>query len=805
MSRRNRRYVLGLTFVVLVAVAGALIYKFLVYQKAGLDGLPNEPQASVVITMPHAYSQAPQGMAIPVSVSANGVQPLTSTELWVNGKLMGVQAAPPTGQLMFDTTFLWFSGASGEFSLVASSTDIKGVTSFSPAVLIKILPHVDAQGANNQAAFDAGAAMVLPAVPGGAGGGGLPPVSPPGPNEKSGPAQAGSPSLSDWITNLTDSQPPKAPELALTVKGCAVTLSIHDLSNNEEGFQVFRSTDHSPAWQQIKTLNSQSALDWITTEDTLQGAVQASYYVAAVNKLGQAKSNLATASFSAADCPPVPGDQQALSVDPVSFSTDIPVDQAYCYESVNNASWGRWPETGFFLPGTDGFNMQKYKQAFAVNGLDGKPILKTFDLRLECWGWAGGSLMFLGEAHFSNDVSNLRPQVEARGANFVLKFNFGLGTGMFPGGNFDTPIPLKSGQMPYIFAFLSYDPKACEENLPSKDQNFIGGLFYCHPIGGYQTVGTKNPQPFLIWAVSDSMCPNGQGADCKFLPQIKAMAQTVGANLYFNINIDENDGFPHNVISPISQTAYVIPPTQTPGQLCFGENALMVSLVFEDISNGKDNAISSLNSNVVKVPCYLNPNIPVKVDVSFYQLDLSNVNDGESAPQALELYGFFNANSSDGSHGSLEAQYYPNTGCPNDNFGGFSSNGTINCWKLPDGNFRLGPVFDQPGNDTPIGTLPLCVSEAGNCLNQNGTMYFPYINNNNTIHLTVGDGDNISLAVMLTDYDSASADDPACFAVITTAGKSLVDWSNTDDNYVLHQDDNGNAACNVNVQIYTVP
>jgi hypothetical protein len=85
---------------------------------------------------------------------------------------------------------------------------------------------------------------------------------------------------------------PAAPELAVSADGCNVKLDIHDLSENEEGFGLYRQISNSPEWVHVADLASHSGKGWIETQDSnLSGGI--AYYVDAFNSKGQTSSNLA--------------------------------------------------------------------------------------------------------------------------------------------------------------------------------------------------------------------------------------------------------------------------------------------------------------------------------------------------------------------------------------------------------------------------------------------------------------------------------------------------------------------------------
>ncbi len=768
--------------VLAVILAGILLYKFYEYKNAGLNGLLNAPQAIVAITVPQPYSSASVQSPLPVNVVASGYQPLTSIELWVNGVLLGVQASPPAGLFNFKTSFLWTPGAAGEYSLVARVLDSHGDSTVSPAVMVKITPFLSPEGA--EVAFEGGPSSVVPAAPNG-----FPVVGSPGANESVGGAGVGAPSLGDWLLNLTNKEVPQAPELAITVQDCAVTLNLHDLSDNEEGFQVFRSLNNSPAWVEIASLNSQSAMDWITYQDELDGGNQATYYVAAVNGAGQAKSNLAAANIDPASCPPADPGPQFLMFEPLSFTVDLPVDKAYCYQSLGGLYWQRWPSTGFFIPSSDGdggLEVQGKGMVFVLNDLDGEPINETQALFLECWGWTGGNLEFLGDLQIANqDLFDLGQHEEEGG---IFTFIHTADIGIYdPYSQYKLWTQPEGAQLPFIWLLLTYDQTKCVDHLPADAQNFLGGLLFCSPWPGYTLGhGTANPQPYLIWVVSTEKCPAGEGADCRFLDSIDSAYQNGSA-------VFEVLGELHGDYEGLGLLNYV-PFTRT-SDVANTASYPCTSIEYTVAIKIMPEYIYGPASNKVSIPC-TGPlsGEQVGLDVTFTNLSLSNIDDGESAPEDLELYGLFEALSSDGSFGTLDLATWNAVDCdhPEVFSGGLNSGGAITYCPVEYGN----------GNHS-IADMYLC-TQPHVC--DDSTVAENFLTDNNTIHLTVGEGDQILLQVMLMDWDSASANEVACFALLTTESKTLQQWENTVGQvFTLSQAFNGDAACNVTASVSVAP
>jgi len=774
----------GVAALLAVAAVGLLVYKFYEYGNAGLNGLQNAPQTNVAIIAPQPYSSASVQSPLPVNVSASGYQPLTSIELWVNGVLMGIQAAPPEGLFNFNTAFLWTPGAAGEYSLVARALDSNGDSAVSPAVMVKITPFLAPEGA--EVAFEEGPPSVLPAAPSGAPSAGLP-----GANESVGDAGVGAPSVSDWMVNLMNKEAPQAPELAITVQGCSVNLNLHDLSDNEEGFQVFRSLNNSPAWAEIASLNSQSALDWITYQDELAGGNQAVYYVVAVNGVGQAKSNLAAASIDPADCPIAEPGPEFLTINPQSLVIDLPVDKAYCYRSLGGLYWQRWPTTGFFTPnGEDkGLDVQGNGLVLALNGLDGEPIIETQDLKLECWGWTGGHLEFLGQFEIANEELLDLGQHEEKGGIFTLIHTSDISI-HDPYAKYKLWSLPESAQMPYIHLVFTYDQNFCVDHLPADAQNFLGALLFCSPWPGYTLgAGTASPQPYLIWWVSTEKCPAGEGADCRFLDSIQSSYENGSAMFEINGEIHgdlEGLTLINNV--PFERTSDVANIASYPCDSI--EYSVAIKIMPEYIYGPA--------SNSVFVPC-TGPlsGEQVGLDVTFTNLSLSSIDDGESAPEDLELYGVFQALSSNGSVGMLKLAKWGNFDCSHPE--GFSLDATSG---IPT---HCPRSYGNGGHS--IADMLLCTAVSfDQCTSGYEDVSEDFYANNNTIHLTVEEGDQIVLQVMLMDWDDASANEVVCFVTLATESKTLQQWANTVGQvFTLSQAFNGDAACNVTASVSVAP
>ena len=129
----------AITGVLVILVTGTVLFFFFRYRQAGnlhTDASPSR----VIISQPGNRAQFTAGAFIQVEVNAAGQQPFTSTELWINGVLEGVEAIPVAGRTSITTNFWWTPPEGGTYSLVARTINQENGTASSPAVIVFIAP-----------------------------------------------------------------------------------------------------------------------------------------------------------------------------------------------------------------------------------------------------------------------------------------------------------------------------------------------------------------------------------------------------------------------------------------------------------------------------------------------------------------------------------------------------------------------------------------------------------------------------------------------------------------------------------------
>lgn len=93
------------------------------------------------------------------------------------------------------------------------------------------------------------------------------------------------------------------------------------------------------------------------------------------------------------------------------FNPTEPVDKSYCYTSTGDGVWEKMPKDPFeFFAGEVSFYTQVSFDAVNQYGL----------IQMQCWGWLGGTLKYLGQGETSFDAQEPPNQVAIVGNGFEL-------------------------------------------------------------------------------------------------------------------------------------------------------------------------------------------------------------------------------------------------------------------------------------------------------------------------------------------------------------------------------------------------
>lgn len=758
---------------------------------AGLAYIENQA-SQVSIGEPTNGAQLSLLQPVTISGLAIGPNPFTSMELWINGQLMGVQAGPADGKTPLPASFVWLPDEEGSQSLVARAIDGDGGLWTSPAVLVNVVPG---EGEEEETGAGGGLPADVPAVYPSAGG--YSPPSAPGLDDPKAEAQPWVPTFGDWFSNLLGGDNdtiPVAPDVTADVLfECEAELNIRDLSDNENGFRVYRQLGNSADWELIDTLQAWSGAEWISYVDPgVFGSVV--YYVSAFNEAGEASSG-PTYAVAPGDChPPDPVISSAIAVQfqSINMLNTATPDMLYCYRSINGGIWSRWPSSDFFYPNQDGsFDLNEVMEIVQME-IDAW-LEESYSLDLECWGWYGAGLQYLGVIHYgggSPATGDLSVIGDALQANLAIKPINDLGPFYQLGGDLDPEFALDLGgdffkflidqQMQFPMVQVTYNPDLCESHLPPEFQNLFGRILFCFPYPGFQgndPVGNdevQNPQPYLIWDFWNQ-CRDGYGIEpdgaCRSYQSYLEQAELNNGRLGFIIYDWSSAGFHQWIVEAPQFFEMTIPPNG-----CNGERTFSVVMFYEEDGFTQ----YSPKGNDWSIECPKPVSSVLTVDFVFDNVTFSNLDDGDSGEQTVEVFGYFQVSAPSsplGANNFLKMGAWDEqwSECPDDT-GGFSSN-TPSCPQVfTNGSFNLANVPLCKSSDYTQADEFHCWQTIGNT-----TIQDFYQTNNNRARVQITDGDGILMVANLIDWDDASANDSVCVGLYEIpAGMTVFEWDAMD-------------------------
>ena len=835
------RILIGTLVVAVVAALGFGVYKFISYKQSGGVSPLEASFAHVAISSPPQGVQLEVGDSVMVESSAIGSKPFLSMELWINGELLGVQAAPVGGVHPFSTFFSWRPVETGIYSLIAAAIDIDGNKEISEQVAVFV-----AQSESEIELVSSDLPTVLPAP---TGGGYSPPVGP-GADDPTGPASIWSPSVGDWVTSLTAEVKPAAPGLFVSAGECAAVLEINDLSDNEEGFVVYRQTPSEPMWTKVATLSANFEWPWfIYVEEGIAGAV--TYYVTAFNNQGESQSNLVLVNIDPTDCAAENKMAAASTLGVILQIPNIKAELVYCYMSTDGINWARWPQLGFLTPDQEDSSIEGPIMQMMQNDIGGEPVSPLMDLYMECWGWQGEELQHLGKL----GAKGIKPQEngnqnvlgEGITAEIVYEINklpdlgdfYPMGVEIKWTGDFQmNPVQMQMGslsatspEIPRVYLSQTTDLDLCIKHLPPGTQNFIP-LLYCQPYPEYNSSEAGSlPQPYLVWDFDffEPTCVGGISEECKTYWELLELAEENGGQVGFTImSLRGGIKTVWNITKP-NFTAFVVPPLPCIGGTQFsvrmwyrpGNEGVGVSASPGDqISKIDEGGLSPAEvhygpySNWETTPCN-SSGLPTAsliekvqyIDVTFNSMELIDLDDDDTQfGEDVEMYGYFRVKAPSMGHWETEHCFFPQFGCDDDGYlAGTRRNLNIADWEVTveggPGNGGL-QVFQFGLHN--LNSVYLCQST--NYLNCSFEGHkTSYKQDNNTIRVFVKEGDALTFDVYLIDDDELSDNDTVCQVIQSTPHRSLSQWGDVQNEvYTLHSIDQGSGSCNIEVTISAV-
>jgi hypothetical protein len=663
---------------------------------------------------------------------------------------------------------------------------------------------------------------------------------------------------------------PSAPELFASAGECAAVLEINDLSDNEEGFAVYRQTGMSPMWVKVATLSSQSEWTWITYFDEgIYGAV--SYYVTAFNSKGEVKSNFVMVSIDPTDCA---SDSKRASVGTVEVALQIPNlkgDKAYCYMSTDGMNWARWPMLGFLTPDEEDSyeltNVLVTSYNVGGSGQSEDVPMDDFSLFIECWGWEGSELQYLGklgkEGISPQENGSQNIMGEGIVAEVVYEINKLPDLGYFypmglennwvgdsqtgSGINLVKDVFLHMGaitgtspEIPRVYLDQTTDREICGQHLPPDAQNIFGQLLYCFPYPAYDPdKGGATDQPYLVWDFDffEPNCIGSMSEECKTYWELLELAEETGGQVGFTIT-SLRGGIKNvwNVTEP-DLTMFVVPPLP-----CIGGAEYSVRMWYQPgnegvgVSASPGDQISKIGegglspaevhygpySNWVTIPCN-SSNIPTAtiieqiqyVEIDFQTLSFSGLDDGDkdnnefvsdAQTQDVELYGYFRVKAPAMGHWEEEPCMFG--GCDDEEpfWAGTRRYLLVTDWEEDENLFvvKEGSPGDYGSAFFYLDSEKLCPSTTKySCTYEGQDVSYDY--DNNFLRVFVKEGDALTFDVMLVDYDELSDDDVVCVGTKMTPSKSLSEWSSIDDaQFTIYGESTDSGSCTVVITVTAV-
>jgi hypothetical protein len=796
--------------VIILGLTTLAAYHFSQYRANGANLMENAA-SQVSILDPIMGSQSQLGVPIWIHASAIGPHPFLSMELWINGQLIKVQGTSANERTPLDRQFTWIPTAAGTYSLVvrAMNTEKQSIYSTSIAVIVstdEVSEGVSAgggtddgtEGVNTAGAQDSSSSS-------NAGGNAYLPPQPPEPDDSVAPGESWNGSPGNWIVSMTSASPPGAPELIADTGICTASLSIHDLSENEEGFTVYRQVTGSPAWKKVTTLASSDS-EWLTyTDENVYGGLL--YYVAAFNSQGESSSNLVLVNVDAENCTNPIADAPQITLEIVNVIPTAGTVNNYCYRSFDGISWMRWPQDSF---------LNSHNEPILLTDAGNEAASQTLDLMLECWGWSGDELVYLGDAVF-NGLGPLQPGWQQLGmdrlsAEILIGSRpdveipvfypmndddfSGLITSIGDPTHFidiDLP-PTIDLNLPLIKADITKNPDVCMSHLPPHAQNQLGKLLFCWPYDGFDSGSDgANPQPYLVWTILDQCASSyisdgSQAVDCMSYDELVYHANSSYGEVGFEIANFNSSGFHTYTVNADHLTSFAIPPLA-----CEGNRTFKVRLYYK--SAGVDPIYTASEwSNAVSIPCF-EPLTTTFIDVTFQTLTFISVADGDiGEADDIEVYGSFGLSTSAGDRWLVLGGYADLADCPDED--NLSASG---CFKtFENGLYKFSDIA-------------LCnvwnTSQYYEALKGNQCTWGGWQLANNTVRIPIYDNDALDIHISLVDYDEEpmNAYDDICSGDLITDTFSAVQWGAMKGQEWTFTSQHEDAYCTITIEVNGVP
>jgi len=573
---------IGLLGFVLLIVIGLMVYlssKFMQYRQIGEGLVPDSTGITISITNPGSGHIAPAGVLQSISILASGPAPLLTLELWADNELVGVQAAPmPGGVSPLAASFSWLSSEPGAHVLRARTNDTGDQIAESDIVWVYISEDVNSSGETHILSTD-------------------PQPSPPSFDEPIGQAEAWAPSLggfAEWIIGNDPSL--ETPVLTTQIEGCSVILLIHDNSDHELGFSVFRTPEgqtQNPTPTFV--LGPHAGLGWFETTDPLTKGGLYSYVVETFTNQGDsALSNPILVNVNTEDCPPQEDEPTPYYLKLKNFFPPSNAANLYCYVSQGGGVWQRIPSVGFFPQsiitgpetGQPGIQPPELESAqpldeeyydggaswfdvFTDLSLTGPGSSEGSDtIYWDCWAWVAGHVSSQGQFQVAVDTLQ-KGMIKLNDSEFLVEMDFEIG----PIDYLDPLFPPKPTMDPQLLAptiHFSTETSDCTNRLPGTVKPDFE-IQMCHPGEDIDILNpgdlTQHPHAYLFWDLDNKINCGGPGScidpsDQSSLDQWGYIVSEAGYNLY---DLDVSNIVPVKTFYSLKDILYIVPADESCG------------------------------------------------------------------------------------------------------------------------------------------------------------------------------------------------------------------------------------------------
>lgn len=412
----SRKLLLGCGIVLVlglgVVVVGGIIASFLI-PNVDQQLPPGAVSILVNINLPLNGAQLPLNEPVSIYAEAVSEQPVHDLELWVDGVLNPAKTgSSPADNSPLSAVWSWTPNEEGINRLLVRAIGAVGEVANSNVVRVSVLPREDIASLKGEPipgdllppVGDPAEIAALDNLQGTPQPPPSPPPSMPSPPPPQVPAQPpGNPPQPGWppieyiiwwqkiIGNLIQITPPTAPALQGAPNKCDGALLIQDNADDETGFFIYRFDPNSTGFKRIATLDKYPGKGAFAYIDPGLSLGNHLYYIASFNGAGESPSNLINLKVTDPQC--AAGNPQVIGLQDAKLKTTKAVDKVYCYLSVDQGPWNRIPpgQNTFITPTGGEFDLGKY-----LNTLISPPPPGGVTLELECWGWSGNTLVYLG-------------------------------------------------------------------------------------------------------------------------------------------------------------------------------------------------------------------------------------------------------------------------------------------------------------------------------------------------------------------------------------------------------------------------